>query len=124
MSAKASGSSVAIATPQPHVTEPSYTIREFCLAERMSTPTYYKLKNLGLGPREMRKGAAISISHRARLDWQLARENPTGAEAEAVREAEDGLRNRSRAAAAKSIKSPRHVSRRDEKPHRRVKARA
>ena len=59
------------------IIDPSYTIAEFCAAEHITAPTFYKLKRAGLGPKEMRHGAAIRISHRARLEWQKERERPT-----------------------------------------------
>lgn len=31
----------------------SFTISEFCMAERMSLPSYYKMKGLGVGPAEL-----------------------------------------------------------------------
>jgi hypothetical protein len=102
----------AAAASQKSITDPSYTIAEFCLAEGMTKVTYHKLRNLGQGPREMRIGAMVRITHKARLDWQKARENPTGAEAAAVEKMRRGLRTRSHAAAARAVKSPQHVSRR------------
>ena len=101
---------LASALAQRHVPEPSYTIAGFCLAEGITKTTYHKLRNLGLGPREMRNLSLVRISHRARLDWQAARENPVGAEAKAVRETRDEMRKRSRAAAERAVKSPKHVS--------------
>jgi hypothetical protein len=92
--------------------EPSYTIDEFCLVERMTPPTYYKLKALGLGPREMRSGTLVRISHQARLDWQRARENPKGEEAVAVHETAQAMRARAHAAVKAAVVSPRHVARR------------
>lgn len=51
--------------------EPSYTIPEFCAAERISEPYYYKLRAEGRGPKEMRSGErCVRISHRARLEYQ------------------------------------------------------
>jgi hypothetical protein len=101
-------------------TLPSYTIGEFCIAEKISPPTYYKLRHLGLGPREMHIGAAVRISHDARLDWQRARENPQGAELEAVRSAAEGRRQRSHAAIKRALASPRHISKRRRQPRQRV----
>jgi hypothetical protein len=92
--------------------ESSYTIREFCRVERITPPTYYKLRAQGLGPREMRTGTLVRITHRARLDWHWARENPTGAEAEAVHKTAEVMRARSRAAVKAAVASPRHVSNR------------
>jgi hypothetical protein len=80
---------------------PSYTIKQFCTAEGISEPTYYSLKAAGLGPKEMRlHNAAVRISHRAREEWQRARENPTGAEAERVAKQEKKLKARAGRAVA------------------------
>ena len=98
--------------PSVREPEPSYTIGEFCRAERISLPTFYKLKRLGLGPREMRNGALIRISHQARVDWQRARENPAGEEAVAVLKSAEAIRARSRAAVKAAVASPHHVSNR------------
>jgi hypothetical protein len=52
----------------------SYTVNEFCAAERMCRAKFYlHLKN-GTGPRVYRNGAAIRITHQARIDWQRERE--------------------------------------------------
>jgi hypothetical protein len=60
--------------------ERSYTIAEFCRLDRISAPTFYKLKRLGLGPREMRGPLNIvRISHAARLAWQRAMESRASA---------------------------------------------
>ena len=42
--------------------EPSYTIKSFCAAEAISEPTYYKLKEFGLGPDEL-----IPLPHQSEL---------------------------------------------------------
>jgi hypothetical protein len=88
------------------------TIPEFCIREKISKPFYYKLRALGLGPREMRFGGVVRISHQAELDWQKARENPSEAEAEVLKKAATARRERAVKAASKAIRSPRHVSRR------------
>src|SRR5215471_2715378 len=49
--------------------EPSYRIREFCRAERISKTHYYELKKVGLAPQEI-GGNVVRITHRARLAWQ------------------------------------------------------
>ncbi len=84
----------------PLIERSAYSIPEFCERNNISTPTYYQLKRLGLGPTEMRLGAAIRITAHAELEWQVARENPTGAEAMARAEGEERLRRRSTAALA------------------------
>src|SRR4051794_9738781 len=89
----------------------AYSISEFCRAHGICAPTYYKLKNYGLGPAEMRMGGAVRISREAAAAWRHARENPEQAEAEANAKAAEGMRRRARKAASKSIASDRHVSR-------------
>jgi hypothetical protein len=103
--------------------EPSYSICEFCAAERISEPTFYELKKLGLSPQEMDGyGAAgihvIRISHRARLDWQRMMENPPPAKAEAVQQLRLKMQQKSRHAAAKSVQSEKHVSKSTGTPRR------
>jgi predicted DNA-binding transcriptional regulator AlpA len=74
------------------------TIPEFCRQHGISTPTYYKLRADGLGPREMRLGAAVRISDEAAAEWRRARENPQGPEAEEVRRRAESMAERGRAA--------------------------
>lgn len=50
------------------------TIPEFCKAHRLSESMYYKLRNAGLGPREMRAMRKVTISVEAAQDWRRARE--------------------------------------------------
>jgi hypothetical protein len=57
----------------------SYSIDEFCQAERISRSLYYKLRRLGQGPREMTMGRAKRISSEARAEWRRAREQETTA---------------------------------------------
>src|SRR3977135_4061114 len=40
----------------------AFSIREFCLAHRISVPFYFQLKAKGLGPREMKLGGRRIIS--------------------------------------------------------------
>jgi hypothetical protein len=54
--------------------EPSYTIDEFCQAERVSRVSLYEMWKLGKGPRYYYNGRCRRITHRARLDWQTAKE--------------------------------------------------
>ncbi|ESX23027.1 helix-turn-helix domain-containing protein [Mesorhizobium sp. LSJC264A00] len=61
-----------------------YTIPEFCRRFGISTPTYYKMRAAGEGPREMRKvGSVVRISAGAIADW--VREGEASADAEAHR---------------------------------------
>ena len=48
----------------------SYTVDEFCEAERLSRSMLYKLWGLGEGPRFYYVGNVRRISHEARLEWQ------------------------------------------------------
>jgi hypothetical protein len=50
--------------------DPSYTISEFCAAERISRGMLYKLWGQGRGPRRFYIGAAPRISHQARVEWR------------------------------------------------------
>jgi hypothetical protein len=54
--------------------EPSYTVDEFCDAERMSRSMLYKAWAQGWGPRFYQKGCQRIITHASRLDWQRERE--------------------------------------------------
>src|SRR6516165_10643001 len=101
--------------------EPSYTIAGFCRVENISQPTYYKLKAMGLGPKEMRFPGinAVRISHRDRLEWQEMMRNPTGEHAAAVQQVIERQQQKSRMAAAKAKDSPLHGSRPDSPARRR-----
>lgn len=52
----------------------AYTISEFCEAHRLSESMYFKLRNAGLGPREMRSMRKVTISIEAAIDWRRDRE--------------------------------------------------
>ena len=106
MTEKSSAAESASGEGRP-IYEPSYSIQEFCAVERITAPTYFKLRNQGLGPKEMRMGRIIRISHTERLRWQKQREKPT----EAQRETDEKLRERARAISQKAVASPKHVSR-------------
>jgi hypothetical protein len=56
----------------PH--EPSYTVDEFCKAERISRVALYAMWRDGRGPRFYMNGRCRRITHKARLYWQAARE--------------------------------------------------
>jgi len=51
-----------------------YTIPEFCKAHCLSESMYYKLRNAGLGPREMRAMSKVTISLEAAEKWRRERE--------------------------------------------------
>lgn len=52
----------------------AFSVREFCTAHRISPAFYYVMKSEGWGPREMRAGSRVMISHEAASDWRRARE--------------------------------------------------
>jgi hypothetical protein len=52
----------------------AFTIAEFCSAHRISQSMYFKMRNLGLGPREMAVGSRRLISQEAAAEWRKARE--------------------------------------------------
>jgi hypothetical protein len=59
----------------PH--ERTYTVDEFCLAERMSRVSLYAHWQRGKGPRFYYNGRCRRITHQARLEWQRQREAET-----------------------------------------------
>ena len=50
--------------PQPAADERSYTIKEFCAVEQISKFTYFKMREAGLGPRELRFDVRVARAHR------------------------------------------------------------
>lgn len=91
--------------------EPSYTIAEFCEAERMTEPSYFKLRDLGLGPKEMRGPLSmVRIAHSARLEWQQRMQSAS--DHPAVQKTAKMLSARGRKAAAAAVASPNHISHR------------
>jgi hypothetical protein len=52
----------------------AFTIAEFCRAHHISQSIYFKMRNLGLGPREMAVGSRRLISQEAAAEWRKARE--------------------------------------------------
>jgi hypothetical protein len=55
----------------------AFTIAEFCRAHRISQSMYFKMRNTGLGPREMRVGARVLISLESAERWRRERESTT-----------------------------------------------
>ncbi|MGY3496753.1 hypothetical protein [Bradyrhizobium sp. USDA 4502] len=60
---------------EAEVPRAAFTIKEFCEAHRISPAMYFKLRDAGLGPREMRTGRRVTISFEAAADWRRAREH-------------------------------------------------
>jgi hypothetical protein len=57
----------------------AYSIKQFCVAHAISEAMYFKMKRLGLGPKEMMVGARVLISVESARDWRRAceeREKP------------------------------------------------
>jgi predicted DNA-binding transcriptional regulator AlpA len=52
----------------------SFTIEEFCRRNGISKSFFYKLRNMGKGPRLMDVGSHKRVSVEAEVDWKLARE--------------------------------------------------
>jgi hypothetical protein len=50
--------------------DPSYTVNEFCTAERLSRGMIYKLWDQGKGPRYFYIGNSRRISHQSRIEWR------------------------------------------------------
>jgi len=65
--------------------EPSYTLAEFCQAERISRSKLYELWKAGKGPRFYLNGVCRIIPHSARVAWQQARMSEAEAQAQAER---------------------------------------
>ncbi|RWC92307.1 MAG: DNA-binding protein [Mesorhizobium sp.] len=76
------------------------TQSDVCKYVQISSATYYKLRAMGLGPKETRIGSVVRISPEAMREWLVARNNPSGEEAAAQAEADARLMARSRNALA------------------------
>jgi predicted DNA-binding transcriptional regulator AlpA len=63
----------------PSVTKGAFTIDEFCDAHDLSRATFYNLRKVGRGPREMKVGARRLISIEAAADWRRQMEEKTEA---------------------------------------------
>jgi hypothetical protein len=53
----------------------SFTIQEFCAAEKISRAFFYKLQSQGKAPLTYPLGANRRISRDSYLTWRVAREN-------------------------------------------------
>jgi len=56
-----------------------FSIASFCLAHGISEAFYFKLREQGQGPREMRLGSRVFITHESAERWRLEREIATTA---------------------------------------------
>ena len=59
-----------------------FSVASFCEAHGISEAFYFKLKNQGLGPDEMRLGSRIFITHESAARWRTVREAATAATTE------------------------------------------
>ena len=59
-----------------------FSVASFCEAHGISEAFYFKLKNQGLGPDEMRLGSRIFITHESAARWRTVREAATAAATE------------------------------------------
>jgi hypothetical protein len=88
-------------------------IRQFCEAEGFTTGYYYKLRRLGLGPRERRlPGGIVQIMPEDRLAWRERMANPAPATADLIEREKQERRERTRKAAFVAVASDKHVSKR------------
>jgi hypothetical protein len=104
---------VAAALAIPAAEPLAFTIRGFCKVHGLSVASYYALKKLGLGPREMHlAGNLIRISAEAASAWRKERENPKADEAKQLALLAEQRQERSRKAARRAIESPDHPANR------------
>ena len=68
---------------QRPIGDQSYTVPEFCQAERISRSKLYMLWAEGKGPRFFNVGTRRLISHEARTEWRRALEAASSQEAAA-----------------------------------------
>jgi hypothetical protein len=61
----------------PPIPAAAFSIREFCVAHRLSESMYFKLRAQGLGPDEMIIGSRRIISYEAAARWRREREAAT-----------------------------------------------
>jgi hypothetical protein len=83
---ESSSSGCAKATPirGPPVPPAVFTIASFCSAHSLSESMFFKMRETGIGPREMRVGVRVFITFEAAAAWRAAREAATAAAGEAA----------------------------------------
>jgi hypothetical protein len=69
----------ATPTRGPPVPPAWYSVREFCLAHRLSVSMYFKLKAQGRGPRETAVGSRRYVSFEDAAAWRAAQQQETTA---------------------------------------------
>jgi hypothetical protein len=68
----------------PPVPPAVFTIASFCSAHFLSESMFFKMRETGIGPREMRVGARVFITFEAAAAWRAEREAATAAAGEAA----------------------------------------
>src|SRR5262245_35288663 len=58
-----------------------YTIATFCAAHHISEAMFFKMRVMGIGPREARVGTRVLISFESARDWRAERERAAAATA-------------------------------------------
>jgi hypothetical protein len=61
----------------PPVPTAVFSIKSFCIAHGISEAFYFKLREQGQGPREMRLGTRVFITHESAARWRIEREAAT-----------------------------------------------
>jgi hypothetical protein len=61
----------------PPVAPACFTIKTFCLAHHLSEAMFFKMREMGIGPDEMRVGSRVLISFEAAARWRTVREAAT-----------------------------------------------
>jgi hypothetical protein len=56
-----------------------FSIRSFCIAHGISEAFYFKLREQGKGPRELRLGSRVFVSFESAQRWRIEREIATAA---------------------------------------------
>ncbi|TAN77818.1 MAG: hypothetical protein EPN20_01540 [Magnetospirillum sp.] len=65
------------------VSAASYTVQQFCDHHQIGRTTYFKIRKVGLGPKEVRVGKLIRITLEAEREW-VCRMQGAGSSTEAV----------------------------------------
>jgi hypothetical protein len=100
-------------TPAALAEERSFSIREFCVLENITTSSYFKIRKSGHGPREMRLpgSSIVRISPEARREWHAKLEKMSANDDKLAREKEARSAQASKAG-KKSVTSAAHPCRR------------
>jgi hypothetical protein len=59
-----------------------FSIKTFCAAHHISEAMFFKMREEGFGPREMRVGVRVLITFEAAADWRAERERAAATAAE------------------------------------------